>query len=1632
MACPNINTKYFRNLKKDFGFDDAYRINYRTNKQKFDNWYKDGQRDKFGNPRINGNYFISGSGQKFLIANALKTTEEERNLWQLGARTEWKNPANTKTSELSKAQWVHVRTKAFKEWFGDWQNFTNESISKAINKVTGEPQVYYHQGNKVYSSEKSNTPVFIKSEKAIKDRVIVKEDENIKSAVSNNGEYTVGINDINKSRLEGGVKETIDTVEDKSELLKNKFAAIGIDVTVVEDDTLEENANVRLVDGNPVITINPNKVYADTIPHEFSHLYVDLLGYSHPLVKAGIKQLKERSPKLWNIIQKKYAEDNLTQEQLEKELLVTAMGTEGAALMEDNPTGIAPWKATVARIFREIGKILGIKPNIAKQLFTDIMANEFRINEFRGQLEKGVQKSKLNDIAETSSYVTLNDSDPKNTFYKNTKTNSILSRLTDFISGDKSPFSFVKNGQVINYERIRAENAFLRHGKDKKTETVEYVIENKRKIFTFDELVAFYKIKNTTSTAAGSVAHAMIEKFIKIFNNQPTMDIDKRINELSKEKPGEQDNIPESWFSWLDSPTLTKIFGRLGINSFDENIDLNDRDKIQAEVILHSDLLGIATTADTIVEHNDGSISMIDWKAGNHFLTDFADTSRILKYSGNNYINIYDNKVGRAQLELMMRAMIIKEHHPDTKFRNLTVAHLQKIKEVEGFEVNINDTLSILEKYYKIEKPDVYKQLKEKGVFNARSYVGMDMDMKFDADMEGKSNSDKIAIYTNRLQALTTSYPKNKHNDDEIVDLTKKILILEKNPGDSLDFSMTGESDMGFIKRWLGSKTAVTNNIVQTFIKKIVEPAQNRAQEELDKANKEHRDLLIKVADEYFERKGLGKRSDKWMADNFKSFFVKYNDMYSFMWEYMDTPGKTGWYARTDMDSLIKDNRTPEGRQMTEAEKEYSIWYRAKIAEMYEETMSRIGNAEGDPIWKILKKPAKADPNFMPRVPITIEEVAEIRTLIKNGAVVKEQLSDRTRRVTSSYWEYIKSNKLTTFTEDLYRENEGNAGLPVKYVADSKIIESQNHTMNTEIIFENFASNMIMKKNLDPAYAVGQGVIGYFNSSQLLDPESGETKFPMMTKWLEDQLKIQLQTIKGKEEFARKGIKIPSGGWKIERNSKTKTGLAIVPVNPGKFKKINIFGFMKGMKSFVSASTLWLKPYAGAANGALITIFNAKAAIRNSIASRIWDVDDSSIDFTFTDLVFAHKEMGKHWAKTFAGGAGGLVTGATAGFFTAGPLGAIAGAAIGGAVSGAIGAMTSNDATSINKDKLTLLMKKYRFLPDNYDFAVNNSELITGKNKPIDQGHMYLFHSIPEEYGQQVLLIAMMKRMGVWDKYDVNSKGELEWTGGVRFKRITSDGEVIEVKGLTPEEINRMKYVSARIHGGYRTEEKTALELNAFGQWALQFKKYLPAIIIDSAQGKFEDMSIGKFAKSLKQQEGQDVYEWVSTANRGRMGAFGAWLMVIAGMRDGTYKEYMETLSIEEKKQITDFFVSMGSWIMLFLAIPMAFDDDDDEIWGIKASNAAKDRYEKLAQDMTQGWNPADWGKALEKPFPTIPKFYNVGTGLLDMFTKGLLKGERVTTGRYKGNMPGSAAVRHNLPIFATMWEIERFAESRN
>lgn len=95
----------------------------------------------------------SGEMQEFLkthnlqlVQQAIESPEVQKEMDEIKKKavsdgTFMKAP-NGKPTNLNERQWLQVRTKAFKDWFGDWENNPSEA-SKVVDE-NGEPLVVYH------------------------------------------------------------------------------------------------------------------------------------------------------------------------------------------------------------------------------------------------------------------------------------------------------------------------------------------------------------------------------------------------------------------------------------------------------------------------------------------------------------------------------------------------------------------------------------------------------------------------------------------------------------------------------------------------------------------------------------------------------------------------------------------------------------------------------------------------------------------------------------------------------------------------------------------------------------------------------------------------------------------------------------------------------------------------------------------------------------------------------------------------------------------------------------------------------------------------------------------------------------------------------------------------------------------------------------------------------------------------------------------------------------------------------------------------------------------------------------------------------------------------------------------------
>ena len=186
-----------------------------------------------------------------------------------------------------------------------------------------------------------------------------------------------------ESRLDMGGEETLLGAEQKIERLKAAFAEAGVDV-VVQLGELAPGVKGQ-VEGK-IVTLDPNQMTDDTVYHEFGHILVDMLPQNE--VKKYVQQIVKANPALARAVKAKYP--NLEGLELGKEILVTAIGLEGAKLERKNPSKV---QRIVNKILRAIGKLFGIQPNAAAMLAEQMFGAEIRAEQLVNQVSAKVQRS---------------------------------------------------------------------------------------------------------------------------------------------------------------------------------------------------------------------------------------------------------------------------------------------------------------------------------------------------------------------------------------------------------------------------------------------------------------------------------------------------------------------------------------------------------------------------------------------------------------------------------------------------------------------------------------------------------------------------------------------------------------------------------------------------------------------------------------------------------------------------------------------------------------------------------------------------------------------------------------------------------------------------------------------------------------------------------------------------------------------------------------------------------------------------------------------------------------------------------------------------------------------------------------
>lgn len=672
----------------------------------------------------------------------------------------------------------------------------------------------------------------------------------------------------------------------------------------------------------------------------------------------------------------------------------------------------------------------------------------------------------------------------------------LYERLSTWVQKNFAPYSSDANSAAEFF----ANKDFESRNLNKETGTYKVVSNGQTLEYSYADRVKYHESDTNLFRAFGKLAHALIERHL---TSDPV-----RIQELSEQIAGyykgteDTPAIGKYEMKWLED-NIDDIIDKSGIH-FDSTISPSDMsykflDKVLPELAVTFKEIGIGTTIDGLVEHKDGSVSIIDWKT-QRLLNDQGRTDYMTW--GATY-GIRNTKLDKAKLEVVIRAMTIKARFPETQFNILSINWLNKRHKVRVFHIDLVPYLGMISDMLKKDDPETYKELNDKGLFNEENYY-----REFVPDREVKSIlptltedtpvEQALEVIDTKLESIYAQYTSGDIANNDYIKKQVKLLIKQRAGyvlGTSYDPDSKDEDDLNRITKGLLNLKDSRHKMVQMFNKQFF-AARDKAAAGKQKDWDEHDEKYKPVVIEYFRRKGAGALADKLINAPLNAIpfgSVNSRELNMFMWRHFDEEGRKGYYAN------MEDTYIPEGGgnpiPLTKAQKEYRDFYHSRIKERYDELYNQqLVNEKGVRVSKgKFQDLPVLDENFMPRIAPEKQDIKAKYGFISN--FVKRQ-------------EELFKFSMTNYVVDNY-QGDSSKGIPVRYAMQegSPVIANEDHSLNAAQAFKLFIGNIHAKKNLDSSYALGQSV-QVFASTALT--KEGKSKYQYLTAWLEDMMSLHI------------------------------------------------------------------------------------------------------------------------------------------------------------------------------------------------------------------------------------------------------------------------------------------------------------------------------------------------------------------------------------------------------------------------------------------------------------------------------------------------------------------------------------------
>lgn len=796
------------------------------------------------------------------------------------------------------------------------------------------------------------------------------------------------------------------------------------------------------------------------------------------------------------------------------------------------------------------------------------------------------------------------NTDSNSNFYRDKHGNDVAKRLSPFI-GDREmgEFSVREKDKIYTWPEYIARQQFKAAGMDTKDKTraevndwVASVRDDDGTLLQvkFSDLVDALTASDSRFRLQGTVIHEYIRYLIEEDEGLKAiakLNVETKLKELQEKD--------ENWRSIVtdidEHPILSEykrnmehIARTAKINvriKTDPVLAFTRSDKVVPELTVISDNVTdrqgnkIGTTIDNFVVHDNGDVTLIDWKTG-AITKDFQNPTYMLY--GADY-NVTDTRLNRAYLELAFRALILKDKFPDMRFRGMRIVKLDLKGNAVAYEVPLQNMLSTISEFYQKNDAAKFKELNDKGLFDSNNYTGLSSEavstLQANYDLENMTNEQQIQYIQAELNSLSYGKTEQSLKTDQglrqrIALLTNVLIELKREAG--IDVNAQVE-DIPNVTGMFKNMSDVEHPKVQVFHKVLLD-AKSQINQDLMKDTKEFDELnkeLLKdtkalpshVWDKVFITAfAAGAVTlSPWLAGAAlvgswirRKMNKTTRDIYGFMWEKSNRPGDEGYYLKESNEGL------------TPAQIKFKEFVVRRMREKYKEVMSEVigRDARNRPLTRayLMKVPDELPPNFMPRVPKDLVEIKE---------------ENKWWTVGQNFQRVARHYATVYFAQKFEGQNLESNDIPVKYLfrEDSAIIQEQMHSFDMERIFKLWMTTLTFKQRMDPVYGLALGL--KTSLAEEFD-ENGNQRYPNLTNWFEHEIYGQILHKSVPSRFTTKKPTYTVG----------KIGAKVLGLTEGEVIPVDQERIVRAVKASVAYMAMSFKLVSATRNAVLIALLN--------------------------------------------------------------------------------------------------------------------------------------------------------------------------------------------------------------------------------------------------------------------------------------------------------------------------------------------------------------------------------------------------------------------------------------------------------